>query len=132
MAALRSSATPPPNNTAVGQQSLLNNSTGGYNIGLGEFAGANLTTGDRNIDIGNLGIAGESLTIRIGGSIAPFPEQSRTFIAGIRGRTTGIADAIPVVIDSAGQLGTMSSSERFKRISNRWIRLATASWHLSR
>jgi len=28
--------------------------------------------------------------------------------------TTGIADAIPVVIDSAGQLGTASSSQRFK------------------
>jgi hypothetical protein len=37
-----------------------------------------------------------------------------TFIAGIREVTTGIADAIPVVIDSAGQFGTPSSSQRFK------------------
>ena len=28
--------------------------------------------------------------------------------------TTGVADAIPVVIDSVGQLGTISSSRRFK------------------
>lgn len=35
-------------------------------------------------------------------------------MAGIRGRTTGNADAIPVLIDSAGQLGTVSSSRRFK------------------
>jgi hypothetical protein len=35
-------------------------------------------------------------------------------MAGIRGATTGNADAIPVVIDSAGQLGTVSSSRRVK------------------
>src|SRR5207302_1595009 len=37
-----------------------------------------------------------------------------TFITGIRGVTTTNANAIPVVIDSAGQLGTVSSSQRFK------------------
>jgi hypothetical protein len=31
-------------------------------------------------------------------------------VAGIRGKTTGVADAINVVIDSTGQLGTTSSS----------------------
>ena len=41
--------------------------------------------------------------------------QTATFIAGIRGVTTGNADAIPVLIDSAGQLGTVSSSRRFKK-----------------
>ena len=41
--------------------------------------------------------------------------QFSTFIAGIRERTTGVADAIPVLIDSAGQLGTISSSRRFKK-----------------
>lgn len=35
-------------------------------------------------------------------------------IAGIRGVTTGSNDALPVVIDSTGQLGTVSSSRRFK------------------
>ena len=37
------------------------------------------------------------------------------FIRNIRGVTTQNADAIPVLIDSAGQLGTMSSSRRFKK-----------------
>jgi trimeric autotransporter adhesin len=71
----------------------------------------NLTTGDSNIDIGNPGVAGDSLTICIGfqGS------QTATFIAGIRGLTTGNGDAIRVLIDSAGQLGTVSSSRRFKK-----------------
>ena len=36
------------------------------------------------------------------------------FIGNIFGVTTGIADAINVVVDSNGQLGTMSSSRRFK------------------
>jgi hypothetical protein len=39
---------------------------------------------------------------------------SRAFIAGIRGVTTGNNDAVAVVIDSAGQLGTVSSSIRYK------------------
>ena len=36
------------------------------------------------------------------------------FQAGIRGVTTGNADAIAVLVDSAGQLGTVSSSKRYK------------------
>ena len=40
--------------------------------------------------------------------------QTMTFIAGVRGITTANFDAIPVVIDSTGQLGTVSSSRRFK------------------
>jgi Chaperone of endosialidase len=36
------------------------------------------------------------------------------FIDNIRGVTTQNANAIPVLIDPAGQLGTMSSSRRFK------------------
>ena len=56
------------------------------------------------------GVASESYTIRIGNPAL----QSRAFLAGVRGVSTGVADAIPVVIDSAGQLGTVSSSARFK------------------
>ncbi len=40
--------------------------------------------------------------------------QTKTFIAGIRGRTTGVNDAVTVLIDSNGQLGTVSSSRRYK------------------
>lgn len=40
--------------------------------------------------------------------------QTAFFAAGIRGVTTANNDAIPVMIDSAGQLGTVSSSRRFK------------------
>src|SRR6185369_11188143 len=37
------------------------------------------------------------------------------FIGNIRGVTTQNANALPVVIDGAGQLGTVSSSKRFKK-----------------
>ena len=40
--------------------------------------------------------------------------QTQTFIAGIRGVATGVANAVNVLIDSNGQLGTMNSSRRFK------------------
>jgi hypothetical protein len=96
-------------NTADGVNALLNNTTGINNVALGVQAGVNLTTGNNNIDIGNFGVAAESATIRIGLG------QTRTFIAGIRGRTTGVANALPVVIDSNWQLGTASSSRRFKK-----------------
>ena len=95
-------------NTAYGLNALLNNTTGSGNIALGGAAGDQLTTGDDNIDIGSNGQFPDTRTIRIG------QVQTRTFIAGIRGVTTGTADAIPVLIDSLGQLGTMSSSRRFK------------------
>jgi hypothetical protein len=96
-------------NTANGAQALLNNTTGNNNIALGFSAGDNLTTGDNNIDIGAEGVADESNTIRVGAN------QRQIFIAGIRGATTANANAIPVLVDSAGQLGTLSSSRRFKK-----------------
>jgi hypothetical protein len=104
------------NNTALGDDALWKNTTGNLNTALGTLAGGNLTTGNNNIDIGNAGLAGESNTIRVGGDIGSgFGTQTRTFIAGIRGVRTANANTIPVVIDSAGQLGTTSSSGRSKK-----------------
>ena len=100
-------------NTAVGVNALQHNTTGTYNIALGVNAGLFLTTGSDNIDIASAGVTGESSTIRIGNS--NINGQNRAFIVGIRGVTTGNADAVPVLIDSDGQLGTVSSSRRFKK-----------------
>jgi uncharacterized coiled-coil protein SlyX len=100
-------------NTALGVNALQHNTTGTDNIALGVNAGLFLTTGSDNIDIANAGVAGESSTIRIGNS--NIAGQNRAFIVGIRGVTTGNADAVPVLIDSAGQLGTVGSSRRFKK-----------------
>jgi trimeric autotransporter adhesin len=95
-------------NTAIGHAALLNKTTGDGNIALGSFAGNSLITGSSNIYIGSHG-ANESTTIRIG----TVGTQTRTFIAGIRDVTLGAA--LPVLIDGVGQLGTMSSSRRFKK-----------------
>jgi hypothetical protein len=77
---------------------------------LGSGAGSSLTNGSNNIDIGNEGVAGEQRTIRIGSSSGS-SSQTRTFVAGISGaRLTGAA----VVVNTDGQLGTTTSSKRFK------------------
>ncbi len=98
------------NNTAVGTNALAANTTGANNIAVGNNAGNLLTTGNNNIDIGHVGVAAESGVIRIGTQ----GTQSTAFVAGIRGAATGVNDAVPVVIDSNGQLGTASSSQRYK------------------
>ena len=87
---------------------LLGNHTGSSNIAVGSQAGANLTTGSNNIDIGALGVGGEANTIRIGRS----GTQRKTFIAGIRGAT--VANGVGVIVGTTGQLGTVVSSARFK------------------
>ncbi len=105
------------NNTANGEAALLFNTTGSNNVGIGNLAALNVSgSNSNNIHIGSLGAAGDSGTIRIGGNTALGDPAVQTsfFAAGIRGITTGNNDAIPVVIDSNGQLGTVSSSRRFK------------------
>lgn len=102
-------------NTAIGNQALKLNMTGNSNIAIGYQAAFNVGAGNSgNIHIGSQGASADSNTIRIGGSTADTAPQNKFFAAGIRGTTTGNNDAIPVVIDSNGQLGTVSSSIRFK------------------
>jgi hypothetical protein len=74
---------------------------------VGVDAGSNLTTGNNNIHIGNVGVAGEANTIRVGMQ----GTQTRTFIAGISG--VAVAGST-VVVNASGQLGIAASSERFK------------------
>ena len=99
------------NNTVIGYQALLNNQQGSNNIAIGGNAAVNVNVGNgNNIHIGNAGAAGDNGTIRIGAAEA----HSSFFVAGVRAVTTGSNDAIPVLIDGNGQLGTASSSRRFK------------------
>src|SRR5262249_16417827 len=88
-------------NTAIGFSSLDQNTSGSFNVALGAGAGSNITTADDVICIGR-GVEG----VNVGGTC---------FIGNIRGVTTQNANALPVVIDGAGQLGTVASSERFKK-----------------
>ena len=98
-------------NAAFGINAMTQNSSGSRNVALGVAAGY-FVQGDNNIDIGAFvsGDENDSNTTRIGLQ----GTQERTFIAGISGATTeGVAS--PVLIDPNGQLGTTSSSWRFKQ-----------------
>jgi hypothetical protein len=95
-------------NTAIGYNAL-GLSTGDFNIALGFNAGVNPTNSIHNIHIGNTGLANDSETIRIGQN----GDQTKTFIAGIFGVNEGGTPS-PVYISEQGQLGTVSSSRRFK------------------
>ena len=86
----------------------VHNTTGSNNIALGNNAGTNLTTSSNNIDIGTAGVAGDAGKIRIGTN----GTHTSTFIAGIRGAT--VASGVAVVVGSNGQVGTVTSSARFK------------------
>lgn len=96
------------NNTAFGNAALFSNTKGSNNIAVGFQAGYKLTAGGNNIDIGNEGAAGDKNLIRIGTA----GTQTTTFIAGIYHVTS--VSGLPVVIASNGELGTTSSSVRFK------------------
>jgi uncharacterized coiled-coil protein SlyX len=120
-------------NTAVGRTAMLNNSTGnentavgvgalsgctsgGFNTAVGGIAGAAITTGQFNTiigDIAGLFVTTASNTICIGGS--GINVSGTCQIGHIRGVQTVNNDAVNVVVDSAGQLGTVSSSGRFKK-----------------
>jgi hypothetical protein len=95
-------------NTAIGFDALEKNTTGSRNISMGSAAGRNLTTGDDNIHIGNQGLPRDSNVIRIG----TVGTQTATFLAGINGAT--VPTGIPVIVDTAGHLGTTTSSARYK------------------
>ena len=95
-------------NTAHGIYALFANTTGSNNIALGAGAGQNLTTGSNNVAIGNPGLAGESGAIRIGTA----GTHTSTYIAGVNGVTA--SSGVAVYINANGQLGTLTSSRRFK------------------
>jgi Chaperone of endosialidase len=104
-------------NVAVGYQALLNNTTGDGNIAIGDLALSNNTSGRGNIALGT--DAGYLVTtandvICIGDATGANVSHT-CFISYIRGVTTINDNAIPVVIDGSNQLGTMSSSRRFKK-----------------
>lgn len=97
-------------NVGVGNWVLGQMTSGDHNIAIGDNAGFSLTGGSNNIYVGSAGgTATESGTIRIGGGL-----QSRAFVRGVRGVTTANNDAVTVVVDSFGQLGTVSSSAKTK------------------
>jgi len=97
-------------NTAIGVDALLNLTSGNQNTAVGVSAGNQLGSGSLNLYLGNEGAVSESNTIRLGSGLW----HTRLFLGATRGVTTGLNNAVNVVIDSNGQLGTISSSRRTK------------------
>jgi len=113
-------------NTVVGALAGSNDSgpgitTGFGNVVVGAQAGQHIQAGSGNVYIGSHvdPLMGESFTIRINDGFAPAPGASASgcFIANIAGKTTGPpANSASVFIDLiTGQLGTVASSERYKK-----------------
>lgn len=125
-------ATTGSNNSALGYVALNALTTGQRNTAIGDAALTAVLTGTNNVVVGagsgGAYVAAESNNIIIGAAIAGTAAESnttrigtsttKTFIAGIRGVTTTINDAVAVLIDSAGQLGTTSSSIHVKENIN--------------
>ena len=90
-------------NTAVGFGALESNTTGVTNTALGYYAGWNVSTAYNVISIGSLG-----------GNV-----NNSAWIGNVYGVVTQSGFTAPVVVSSDGQLGTVASSQRFKKdISN--------------
>jgi hypothetical protein len=88
-------------NTAIGEDALDSNTTGSYNVALGYFAGDSVSTADHVICIG-ANAFGEDVS-------------NTTWIGNVYGVTTQSGTTAPVIVSDTGQLGTVASSERFKK-----------------
>ena len=97
-------------NTAVGLFALATNHAGNSNTAIGQGAGQNIM-GSSNICIGQgvFGAATDNNTIRIGDNL---PNGSACYIGGIFAELVVGGDT--VICNSAGKVGTGTSSKRFK------------------
>ncbi len=82
-------------NIAIGRSALLSNTSGNFNIAIGEGAGSAITNAFNCIAIGHQGAN----------------VNQSCFIGNVRSALVA-PDAMPVLIDSAGKLGTTSGSSR--------------------
>ena len=88
-------------NTATGHLALYLNASGSNNLALGASAGMHVITADNVICIG-ANVAGDDVS-------------NSTWLGNIYGVTTQNGTTAPVVVSADGQLGTVASSERFKK-----------------
>jgi len=96
--------------TAVGTGALGSSTSPFNSVAIGWGAANGVSGGNNNIHIGNTGSSGDNNVVKIG----TLGTQTSFFVAGVSGIGTGLGSPVPVLIDANGQLGTMSSSRRFK------------------
>jgi hypothetical protein len=105
-------------NTAIGFEALYSNTTGSYNTAIGSRALDQNTAGNGNIVIGTF--AGTNITtadavICIGNELDGADVSNTTWIGNVYGVTTQSGTTAQVIVSDTGQLGTVASSERFKK-----------------
>jgi trimeric autotransporter adhesin len=103
-------------NTAVGESTLASNSTGVDNTAIGDSALSNATTGSSNTALGagagaNVATASNVISIGVSGEDV----SNTAWIGNVYSVTTQNAMTAPVIVSADGQLGTIASSERFKK-----------------
>jgi hypothetical protein len=103
-------------NTAVGLAANTHNITGNSNTAVGANTFINQTSGDGNVALGSSagsGVVTASNVIAIGHPGADV--SATTWIGNVFGVTTVSGTTLPVIVSNTGQLGTVASSERFKK-----------------
>jgi len=101
-------------NTANGDDALYRNTTGGFNTAMGAGALPNNTTGRSNTALGinaGAGVTTADDVICIGADVDGENVSNTCYIGNIFGVTSV---GISVLVNSAGKLGTTTSSQRFK------------------
>jgi hypothetical protein len=88
-------------NAAIGCGALLNNTDGSFNTAIGGYAGTNVFTA-ANVTC-------------IGANVAGADVSNTTWIGNVYGVTPQSGTTSPVIVSDDGQLGTVASSERFKK-----------------
>ena len=98
-------------NTIIGDTAATALTTGADNIIIGSESGNNYTSNESfNILIGSSGTLNDTSILRIGESTGSGAGLlSKTFVQGIYNITPDVASPKSVVIDSAGQLGTVDA-----------------------
>ena len=103
-------------NTAIGFNTLFNKTTGAGNTAIGDYALSQLTAGSGNTALGSTAgsfvtTASDVICAGAGGENV----SNTTWIRNVYGVTTQSFITAPVVVSNGGQLGTVASSERFKK-----------------
>jgi len=105
-------------NNAFGDLALTSNTSGSFNTGIGDDALFSVEDGNSNVAIGDeagTGIVHASNVTCVGAGVTGEDVSNTTWIANVFGVTTQSGTTAPVIVSDTGQLGTVVSSERFKK-----------------
>jgi hypothetical protein len=105
-------------NTAVGNEALVSNTDGDGNTAIGDEAGNGITSGSHNVVVGDsagLNVTTADNVICIGANVGAADVSNTSWIGNVFGVTTQSGTTAPVVVSDDGQLGTVASSQRFKK-----------------